>query len=65
LQTLLDDPPIGPEFVKGVRGGRVKWNKDRCKRWLKRTLETMAAVIHVIYDQLAWAEELATVNEKS
>jgi len=68
LQTLLDDPLIGPQFVKRVRGGRVEWNKDGCKRWLKRTkafLETMAVLIHILYGQPARAEELATVMIKN
>src|SRR5436305_4326966 len=68
FQTLLNDPLIGPQFVKHVRGGRVEWNKDGCMRWLKRTkafLETMMVVIHISYGQPARAEELGTVMIKN
>ena len=32
LQTLLNDRLIAPQFVKRVRGERVKWNKNECMR---------------------------------
>jgi hypothetical protein len=59
---------ISPQFVKHVRGGRAKRNKDGCVRWLKRTnafLERMAVVIHIVYGQPARAEELGTLVIKN
>jgi hypothetical protein len=67
-KTLLNDPLIKGQFVKRVRGGKVEWNKDGCKRWLKATrsfLEKMTVSIHIAYDQPARAEELATVMIKN
>jgi len=67
-ETLLNDPLIKGQFVKRVRGGKVEWNKDGCKRWLKATrsfLEKMAVSIHIAYGQPARAEELATVMIKN
>ena len=55
-------------IAKQVRGGRVEWNKDGCKRWLKATrgfLEKMAVAIHITYGQPARAEELGTVMVKN
>jgi hypothetical protein len=37
METLLNDPLIKGQFVKRVRDGKVEWNKDGCKRWLKAT----------------------------
>ena len=64
LETLLNDPLIGPFFVKRVRAEKVEWNKDGCEKWLKRTkafLEILMTVIHIVYGQPARAEELGTV----
>lgn len=68
MKKLLDDPLSKPQFVKRVRGGRIEWNKDGCKRWLKTTrafLEKMSVAIHITYGQPARAEELATVMIKN
>jgi len=68
METMLNDPLIKPQFIKRVRGGRVEWNKDGCKRWLKATrafLEKMVVAIHIAYGQPARAEELATVMIKN
>ena len=68
LNVLLKDRLIRPFFVKRVRGGKIEWNKDGCKKWLKRTkafLETLLPVIHIAYDQPARAEELATMLIKN
>jgi len=67
-ETLLNDPLIKGQFIKRVRGGKVEWNKDGCKRWLKTTrafLEKMVVAIHIGYGQPARAEELATVMIKN
>ena len=32
MEPLPEDPLIGPLFVKRVRGGKAKWNKDGCER---------------------------------
>ena len=37
MKTLLNDPLIKEQFVKRVRGEKIEWNKDDCKRWLKAT----------------------------
>src|SRR5262245_27943429 len=61
LEVLLKDPLVRPMFIKRVRGRTVEWNKDGCKRWLKRTkefLEVLTAVIHATYGQPARGEEL-------
>jgi superfamily II DNA helicase RecQ len=68
METLLNDPLIKGQFVKRVRGGKIEWNKDGCKRWLKATrafLEKMIVAIHIAYGQPARAEELATVMIKN
>jgi len=68
METLLNDPLIKSQFIKAVRGGRIEWNKDGCKRWLKASrsfLEKLAVAIHITYGQPARAEELATVMIKN
>jgi RecQ family ATP-dependent DNA helicase len=68
MEMLLNDSLIKGQFIKRVRGGKVEWNKDGCKRWLKATrafLEKMAVSIHIGYGQPARAEELATVMIKN
>lgn len=61
LEVLLEDPLVRPFFIRSVRGGKIEWNKDGCKKWLKRTkafLEAMVPVIHITYGQPSRAEEL-------
>jgi len=68
METLLNDRLIKSQFVKIIRDGRIEWNKDGCKRWLKATrsfLEKMTMAIHISYGQPARAEELATVMIKN
>ena len=68
MKVLLEDLLIRPFFVKHVRGGKIEWKKDRCKKWLKRMkafLETLAMIIHITYGQLARVEELATILTKN
>src|SRR5579871_609795 len=68
LEVLLKDPLVCPLFIKRVRGRTVEWNKDGCKKWLKRTkafLEIMMVVMHVSYGQPARAEELAATLIKN
>ena len=63
MKVLLEDPLIRPFFVKRVRGGKIEWNKDGCKKCLKRTkafLEPLVPVIHITYDQPSRPEKLAT-----
>ena len=68
MEKLLNDPLIKGQFIKRVRGRRIEWNKDGCKRWLNATrgfLEKRAVAIHITYGQPARAEELATVKIKN
>lgn len=62
MEMMLNDPFIRLQFIKRVRGRRVEWNKDGCKKWLKVIRALMAVAIHIAYGQLARAEELATVR---
>jgi len=68
METMLNDPLIKLQFIKCIKGGKVEWNKDGCKRWLKATwafLEKMVITIHIAYSQPARVKELATVMIKN
>ena len=68
MKTMLNDSFIKSQFIKCVRGRRIEWNKDECKRWLKVTrafLERMIIAIHIAYDQSMRVEELAIVMIKN
>jgi len=68
MEILLKDRLVKSMFVKRTIGERIEWNKDGCKKWLKRTkafLEIMSVLIHITYGQPARGEELSTTLIKN